>query len=327
MRKLIVLAFSLCLCIAAPALCQNDPGQGHENAIPLPIPEWHPPLGPPAPEELIVSYDIATGVETERFLPVENAPEQDAVPGSAGLAFFFDDSNGLNNVSFQSPISTTDFGPLYLINNPQNYPLCVNCKLYITFPNGLTYHGSAVLIDDNFVLTAGHCVHSQDDGGWATSVEVIPAYDNGSKPYGSAWATNLYSWTGWTQNEDFDHDMGAIRLNTSVGYSTGWYGYGYTNNLNFYENYRFYNPGYPAEWPYNGLFMYYWYGTFDDANTYILYFNSLAYGGQSGSGATVIYSGGYYVGAVVSHKTWSRTGDTRITPTKFGHIQNWIAGG
>ncbi len=327
MKKFVVLAFCLCLCIAAPVLCQNDPGQGYENAIPMPIPEWHPPIGPPLPEERVVSYDIATDVETEWLLPVDGALEQDSVQGSAGLSFFWDDQGGLNDLPFEDPLGTTNFGPLYKVNNPQNYPLRVNCKIFITFPNGLTYVGSAVLIDDNFALTAGHCVHSQGDGGWATKIEVIPAYNNGSKPYGSALATNLYSWTGWTQSENFSHDMGLIRLDSAIGYSTGWYGYGYTNNLSFYSSYTFYNPGYPAAPPYDGRYMYYWKGTFDLPTTYILTFFSQAYGGQSGSGATVIFGGNYYVGAVLSHGTWFTTGDTRITSTKFGHIQDWIAGG
>jgi len=213
------------------------------------------------------------------------------------------------------------------VKHPENYPFRVNCKIYITFPNGLRYQGSAVLIDDNFALTAGHCVYSHSDGGWATAVEVIPGYDNGWRPYGTAWATVLYSWTGWTQNGDFDHDMGLVKLDSSIGYQTGWYGYGYTTNNNYYFNALFYNPGFPAENPYSGQFMYFWYGDFDLVLTYILYFNSLAYGGQSGSGVASFYLGDPYVSAVLSHTLIWMTGDTRMTPAKFDQIKNWISSG
>ena len=71
--------------------------------------------------------------------------------------------------------------------------------------------------------------------------------------------------------------------------------------------------------------MYFWFGDFDMILTYILYFNSTAYGGQSGSGVACYYNNQPYVSAVLSHGLLWMTGDTRMTGTKFGHIQNWIS--
>ncbi len=323
MKKVILIAAIICIAFTSFAFSQTvgDPSDKYEKIRLMPLPEWVPPVGVPLSESLVVSYDMATGVETEQEIIVGNTNNYQFVRGFAG----FEPSE--NQPGYGQP-GGRNFSNLALINNPQNYPACVNCKIYITFPSGWTYHGSAALIDDNFILTAGHCVYSHSDGGWATAIEVIPGYENGSRPYGTAWATNLYSWTGWTVNQDFDHDMGVVRLNTSVGGSTGWYGYGYTNNNSSYYSASFYNPGYPASAPYNGEFMYYWFGKFDSVTTYILYFNKVAYGGQSGSNHIALYHGNMYVSAVVSHVSggW-RTGSTRMTATKFGHIQSWISGG
>ena len=50
---------------------------------------------------------------------------------------------------------------------------------------------------------------------------------SGREPYGRAYATQLHSWTNWTNNRDFDHDIGLIDLARPVGGITGWHGYGF----------------------------------------------------------------------------------------------------
>lgn len=76
------------------------------------------------------------------------------------------------------------------------------------------------------VATAGHCVHSGGSGGaWRTDVRVYPGYTGTSAPYGSCTAKRLHSVTGWTTDKDERYDYGAIKLNCTVGDSTGWFGY------------------------------------------------------------------------------------------------------
>ncbi len=314
---LIVVLFSATIAVSGSVI---NPSLNHDQAVPMPLPQPKAPLGPPISENKVVTYDIATGVETNWTVSADDISEYAFTKGFRGDT----PTNGSSGFDDEGIID--NYGSLTRVNNPEDYPYRVNCKIYMTFPNGWTYLASAVLIDDNHALTAGHCVYSQGDGGWATSIEVIPAYDNGSEPYGSAWATNLLSWSGWVYNEDFNDDMGVIRLNTNIGNSTGWYGYGYTSHDSWYQTYTSHNPGYPASYPYSGEYMYYWYGTFDDVDTYIVYFDREAYGGQSGSGATVVYNGNPYTVAVLSHGNYWWTGDTRMTGTKYGQIQDWING-
>jgi len=82
------------------------------------------------------------------------------------------------------------------------------------------------LYGKDIVATAGHCVHDGGFGGsWATNVRVYPGRNGTYSPYGSCSAKRLYSVTGWTEDRDNKYDYGAIKLNCSIGNTTGWFGY------------------------------------------------------------------------------------------------------
>lgn len=285
---------------------------------PLPLPTGAPPIGPPVSESRLIGYDVATGQEFEWEQPP-------TMSGGAGVS----EGSNLGNDKIPEVFDAAKaFSALTLIADPTPHPWSVNVRLIMTFPDGGTYQGSGVLIDSGHVLTAGHCVHDLNHGGWATSMTIVPAYNNGDEPYGSAVATGYYSWTAWTTSRDFDHDMGVVRLDRPVGALTGWHGYGYNDDDAFFTGTTFNNPGYPGEYPYDGELMYYWYGNFDTAYTYQVRFNNTGYGGQSGSGAYVINASARHVYAVVSHGhgTSVLVDDTRITGSKFGQIGSMITG-
>ena len=224
-----------------------------------------------------------------------------------------------------------NFNTLSLITNPEDHPWRMNVKLFMTFrtTTGVLLYAecSGALIDPKHVITAGHCVYLHTAGpytinDWAESVTVIPAYENGAMPYGSAQGVQLHSWTGWTNNEDFDYDNGIIDLDRPVGALTSWFGYGFNTSCSFFTGNTFNNPGYPAESPYDGEFMYYWFGTFDSCPLFTdqLQFNSRSYGGQSGSGAYYIDGPNRYIYAVLSNGTSTWTRDTKITSSRFTDI-------
>jgi V8-like Glu-specific endopeptidase len=109
-----------------------------------------------------------------------------------------------------------------LVTNTTVKPMKSMTKLYMTYPNGKTYGCSGAMIAAKYTLTAGHCIYSPQDGGWATKVEVIPAMDGTYKPYGSAFATNLRSFSGWIKHQDSNADMALITLDRAIGNTTGW---------------------------------------------------------------------------------------------------------
>jgi glutamyl endopeptidase len=83
------------------------------------------------------------------------------------------------------------------------------------------------LISANTVVTAGHCVHPGGGGSYypTSSYRVFPGRNGTACPYGSCTARWLASVNGWTVDRNDEYDYGAIRLNCTIGNTTGWYGY------------------------------------------------------------------------------------------------------
>lgn len=279
---------------------------------PLPIPfvpeaEFEARRGPLGQA---VRYDVRRGVEEvlgdHALPPSVLAIEQ--VLGGAGAQFGLDESRYRN------------FTELELVDDPDLFPWSVNCKLFF-YKGASRYTASGVLIDPKHVLTAGHCVHEGDGGDWVTDMEVIPSYDSGDRPYGDAEGISLYSWTGWTEDSDFSHDMGLIELDRPIGALAGWHGYGHCS-CSFYNQNTFHNPGYPAADGYTGCCMYYWYGDYDFCFEYQVGYFRDAHGGQSGSGSYHIHDYGRVVYAELSNSFEIGTRHVKINDTKFGHIRD-----
>ncbi|MBW2421797.1 MAG: trypsin-like serine protease, partial [Deltaproteobacteria bacterium] len=115
------------------------------------------------------------------------------------------------------------------IQATSSYPWRTIVKIYMTFSDGSVYVCSGSIIgrgDGNafHVLTAGHCVHNTGEGGWATSIEVIPGLDIDYMPYGNALVTVMRSYTEWTQNQSHQHDWAVLTLDRRIGNHVGWMG-------------------------------------------------------------------------------------------------------
>ncbi|MEI6765064.1 MAG: T9SS type A sorting domain-containing protein [Bacteroidota bacterium] len=288
----------------------------HSSFVPMPMPRWSPPTAPSGNEHYFIGYDVVTGkatiIDTVKHNPkIGGETSEPFIPADAEVADEIIGAKNFNDLTEVSPTTT--------------YPWRAVVKLFMTFPSSNQFVGSGILVNSRYVLTAGHCVYSSAEGGWATSIEVVPGYYSGNQPYGNSYASNMFSWTGWTNSGDFNWDMGYIKLNSDIGTSTGWLGYGYNDDA-FFQTNTFHNPGYPAETPYDGSLMYYWYGTYDQVMTKLLYFNKYCYGGQSGSGS--YYKDGSnnrYVYAILSHySSVNGTGHVRITGDMFGDINTEI---
>ena len=305
-----------------------------ELYVPMALPEPIEPKSLSEPENKCISYNMITGKETvhDSIPAYLDVPISSQVMGGMG-AGMIDPKKIQSEKTIEEEYGPVplNFSELSLISNPETYPWCANVKLYMKFASGW-YVGSGALIDPMHVITAGHCVHDVIHGGtWASEIVVVPAYEAGWRPYGDASAVGLYSRTEWTEDADSDYDIGVIDLDRPIGALTGYYGYGYNNDPDFYTDNTFYSAGYPAESPYNGDYMYQWHGTFDytesSLGVYEVGFYRRAYGGQSGSGA--YYSGNKCIYAVLSNGYDEPDGPTnyvRITSTEFNNIRdNFIA--
>jgi glutamyl endopeptidase len=78
----------------------------------------------------------------------------------------------------------------------------------------------------NTVITAGHCVSPGNNTGFypVGSFRMFPGRNGVSSPFGSCTAKSLHSVTGWTISGNEQFDYGAIKLNCTVGNTTGWFG-------------------------------------------------------------------------------------------------------
>ncbi|MCB5282210.1 MULTISPECIES: hypothetical protein [unclassified Arthrobacter] len=66
------------------------------------------------------------------------------------------------------------------------------------------------------VSTAGHCIN-EGPGAFATKFTFVPAYLNGSAPYGMWTAKALYAPTQWSSGGDMTYDTGFAVMNTLNG--------------------------------------------------------------------------------------------------------------
>ena len=302
-------------------LAAPDPLAG-KNFLPLPLPEFSPPKGNPAPAGAggVVGHRLATGATEQRALPQNGNPGAAAGSSPPGLA------GGVESPEPQ--LFPNAFSGLSEVADPSPYPWRTTVKMYGSNANG-GFVCSGTLIHPKYVLTAGHCVYDHQNGaGWANSMTVVPAYADGVRPYGSSEAVYFTSFSGWTVNQDFNFDLAIVELDRPIGTLTGWLGYGWNSNNSYFSGLTMNNASYPAESPFDGQTMFFRSGTFDSIATELFEHNNPSYGGQSGSGSYRIDgSSNRYVHSVVSYHRNGRTitGQPRITEAKFDVFQSQIA--
>lgn len=199
----------------------------------------------------------------------------------------------------------------------------------LTFTQGgSNYTCTGWLISPDTVATAGHCVHEGPGGTWSTNVRFYPGRNGSSIPYGSCTAKRLNSVSGWTSSGSQEYDYGAVKLNCTVGNTTGWLGRWWTTASQV--NLPIAIVGYPGDKPsstqWGGA------GRVEASETRkTRYFVDTA-GGQSG--APVIQADGTGPGGcqgdcgIAIHAygadSGGRNSATRITQAANTNFQNWI---
>ncbi|PZF80656.1 trypsin-like serine peptidase [Jiangella anatolica] len=107
------------------------------------------------------------------------------------------------------------------------------------------------------VTTAGHCLHEGDGGAFASRFTFVPAYDNGSAPYGQWTASDLFTSSGWANSGDFNVDVGFAVMNENAsGQSLTSVVGSYPIAFNLSRGLSYTSYGYPAGAPFNGQRLY-----------------------------------------------------------------------
>ena len=212
------------------------------------------------------------------------------------------------------------------IANTDEYPWSSITKLYITAADDSNWIGSGAIIDEFHVLTAGHNVYLHDNGGWASSVEVVPGMDGTYEPFGSAMVTDMRSYTGWTQDAMEEHDWAVLTLDTNMGGLTGWLGRQTANPPDPIYTGTLYTAGYPGDLDY-GEIMYSTSGSGDYADEYNHWFWLDTAPGQSGSPVWTYDGSNRYIVSINAYQYENEAFPnfgTRLNQDKFDQISVWL---
>lgn len=277
-----------------------------------------------------VIFDMATREERQLQLPVSDSRALSG--GNAGF-------NGADLATSDEDGIARSFGTMSEVN-AGSFPWRMNVKLVMRFVDeGGTdrfFVASGSMADAETVLTAGHCVYARTPNGiaindWASQIWVYPGWDGVgaadefSGNFGEADSTSLASWTGWTQNGDFNRDIGIIRVDRAVGMLTGWFGGWWGADCATVMS-RLYNVGsYPSEGCgtpglHNGRDQYYWWGSYDSCPGQQLQTLTTPgcftaqWGGMSGGGSYFIDGDNRNVHAVISNSN---------NATFANHVKQW----
>jgi len=101
------------------------------------------------------------------------------------------------------PIGTRNLSPsiagkVYFVMNGARY-LCSGSV--VNAPNG------------DCVVTAGHCMFDYATQSWASNWIFVPQYLQGSRPLGSFAWREMATLRGWTDNQDYNYDIGIVLVN------------------------------------------------------------------------------------------------------------------
>jgi hypothetical protein len=134
-----------------------------------------------------------------------------------------------------------------------SFPTSTNGKVFFT-DGGSNYvcSGTSVVSGNRSVVwTAGHCVHDGASN-FHTNWTFVPAYADGSRPYGTWAARALLTTSGWANNGDFSYDTGAAVVSTNGGRALTDVVGGRNIAFNTPRNQNYAAHGYPAASPFNG---------------------------------------------------------------------------
>ncbi|MFZ4590962.1 MAG: trypsin-like serine protease [Ignavibacteria bacterium] len=163
-----------------------------------------------------------------------------------------------------------NFDNIDLVNDPNAFPWRMTVKF-----GGVT----GVLIDPYHVLTAGHTVALNQSFG---TTKFYPAYGLADSPYGFAYPEYVYLPNNYAVSSATDYAI--IKLDRPLGSLTGWVGYGYNNDNNYYLNNKtFFNPSYPSAGNFNGELLYNWKGKMEYVTGEYVYSFRTGIAGMSGS--------------------------------------------
>jgi V8-like Glu-specific endopeptidase len=187
--------------------------------------------------------------------------------------------------------------------------------------------GSSVATESRLVVfTAGHCVFDLTTKSYYRNWTYVPGYKNGSAPYGSWTARELWTLKGWhdgTWPAAIPYDTAAAVLNLRSGKRIQNVVGGNGVSWNQPATQTVYALGYPAESPFNGQTLRYCLGTtFTDANFGSRGLGCTMNGGSSGGPWLRAYNSRSGYGYLNGNTSYSyQNNRTRLYAPYYGSAQ------
>lgn len=251
--------------------------------------------------------------------------------GNSELKIAKFNSDGKNDIKELPSIEELEFGvqkkdlcgpdDRIRINNADEYPWRAICRLIITRDDGRVAVGSGWFNGPGSVITAGHCVYSNELKKWNKSIIVIPGKDYNHEPYGRFISTNFWSVNGWTNQGNSEYDYGAIILADKIGNSIGYFGFRYDPD-SVIKDKIIINSGYPADK--NGTLVdtqWHMKGKIDRLSERKIYYMLDTYGGNSGS--PVWLDDQIYQSICIHAYGGCSNSGTRINSEAFANLMKW----
>jgi len=208
------------------------------------------------------------------------------------------------------------------INPTTGYPWRAICALRIRTSTGNNYIGTGWLISPRTVITAGHCVYMHNEGGWAQSIEVIPALNDSTQPYSSGSSSRFRSTAGWTRDKNRDFDYGAIILPTAYrpGDTVGFFGYTARTDADLLSK-TLNLSGYPADKGGNTQWFHARAPKAVAGRT--ITYDIDTFGGQSGAPVWILENGSRYCVGIHTNGHNAGNSATRVITEVFNNLTTW----
>ena len=133
------------------------------------------------------------------------------------------------------------------------FPASTHGKVFFTL-GGVNYVCSGTAVNSSnrsVVWTAGHCVN-EGPGAYATNWAFVPAYRDGSRPFGTWTARTLVTSSAWANQGNISYDVAGAVMNTHGGSALTDVVGGRGIAFNYNRNQFFTSFGYPAAPPFTG---------------------------------------------------------------------------
>lgn len=205
------------------------------------------------------------------------------------------------------------------------WPFSVHGHMIMRFPNGQVFIGTGTLVGPRHVLTAGHCVFSAADGGFASEIIFNAAQNDLHLPFDSARAERILAHPRYEDSENPNFDMGMLILDRDLGKKTGFFGLRAVEDSEELHLLRVNVTGYPGDKD-DGQQMFTHADVVKSVTAERFTYDIDTFGGQSGSGVWTIFDGlGETVVGVHTTGSPSGNGAVRITPEKLQLIHGWMS--